>query len=127
MMKTCKTVLYTAQKLKEHENWYPTFYELAVESKLHPQDVIEACKLLEKDKYVEYFYRSGHPENKRIPNGISLTLKGYKPKEYAINQFREYLKNNWISLVALIISICALIISISSAIFPGIVRVILLK
>ncbi|WP_140401252.1 hypothetical protein [Anaeromassilibacillus sp. An200] len=127
MMKTCKTVLRTAQKMRDNGNWYPTFYELATDSKLHPHDVIEACKLLEKDKYIGYLYPSDHPEDKRIPNGISLTLKGYKPKEYAISQFRKYLKNNWISLVALIISICALIISISSAIFPGIVRVILLK
>lgn len=127
MMKTCKTVLHTAQKMKEHGNWYPTFYELSAESKLHPQDVIEACKLLEKDKYIGYLYPSDHPKDKRIPNKISLTLKGYRPKEYAINQFKEYIKNNWISLAALIVSICALIISVLSAVFPGVVRVILLK
>lgn len=127
MMKTCKIVLCTAQKMRDNGNWYPTFYELSAESKLHPQDVIEACKLLEKEEYVGYVYPNGHPEGKRLPCGVSLTLKGYKPKEYAINQFKEYIKSNWISLAALIISVCALIISILSAIFPGIVRVILLK
>lgn len=127
MMKTCKIVLHAAQKMKKYGSWYPSFYELSTESKLHPQDVIEACKLLEKDGYVGYMYPNGQSKEKRLPCGVSLTLKGYKPKEYAINQFREYLKRNWISLSALIISICALIISILSAIFPGIVKVILLK
>lgn len=55
---------------------------------------------------------------------MNITISG-DAKEIAALVLQ--LQERQTSLVALIISICALIISISSAIFPGIVRVILLK
>lgn len=112
MMNTCRKVLHCIRILRKEHNWYPRFSEIAYKSGLHPEDVDEACSILEKQGYIKYGYPSSNGKTSELPNCVFLTLKGRKPVEYGASQFRDYLKKNWIAILALVISLVALLQSL---------------
>lgn len=107
MMQTCKKVLRCVRK--NYKNGYPSFYEISSKLKMHPADVDSACKVLVEDGYMAYHYQIADGKATTIPGGIYLTLKGQKLEEYRISQVQDWLKNNWLGLVALAVSIVALL------------------
>ena len=127
MMKTCKVVLRCAQKLHKQKIGSPLIYDIAQETGLHPSDVFDACKILTEQGYLEYLYPVENGQKSALPDSVRLTLKGRHPTEYAWSQCKDYLREHWISLLALLVSIAALAVSVVSALYPWIVRVILLN
>lgn len=119
-MKTCKKVLRAAIKLKRQKNGYPNFSELSKMSNLHPHDVDEACRILVDDGYMIYIYPVVNGEKQPLPCGISLTLYGYKPMERFSEKAFVYLKDHWIDILALIISILALLDSMDVISLPSV-------
>lgn len=127
MMKTCKIVLRCVRTLRREGNWYPNFVEIAQRSGVHPSDVIDACKILTQQWYLEYMYPAVPDKTGPIPpNGVRITIKGDKPFEYARSQIGEFLKKNWIALLSLVVSVVALAVSLSSDPPPDIIRVLVL-
>lgn len=127
MMKTCKIVLRTVRTMHREQKWGPNFQEISARANLPVENVLDACKILTKQWYLEYLYPAVANSDRPVPpHGVRLTLKGEKPREYTMSQAVEFLKVNWISLFSLFVSAAALAISILSALFPGVVRVILL-
>jgi len=112
MMRTCKKVLHCIRILRKEGKWYPNFSEISHKSGLHPEDVQGACSILEKQGFIQYGYPIVNGEASPLPGCVFLTLKGKKPVEYAASQFREYLKGNWIAILALIVSFIALLQSL---------------
>ena len=127
MMRTCKIVLRCARKLYKQKNGLPKIYELSHKTGLPPEDVFDACKILTDQWYMEYLYPIKDGETSQSPDGVRLTLKGRHPIEHARSRLVEYLKTHWISLLALVVSLAALIVSVLSALYPGVIRVILLN
>ena len=127
MMRTCKTVLRCARKLLKQKNGFPRIYELAHKTGLPPQDVFDACKILTDQWYMEYLYPVEGGKASPLPDGVRLTLKGKHPVEYVRSQLVKYLKAHWISLLALLVSLAALAVSVLSALYPSVVKVILLS
>lgn len=127
MMKSCKAVLQCVRELHRRGNWGPSFLEIAQHSGLHPNDVIDACKLLTDEWYLAYLYPAASAAPGAVPpHGVRLTLKGDRPVEYACSQIRDFLKKNWISLLSLAISGAALAVSLSSDPLPDVIRVLVL-
>lgn len=127
MMRTCKIVLRCARKLCKQKMGFPKIYELAYKTGLPPEDVFDACKILTDQWYMAYLYPVDNGKTSPIPDRVRLTLKGRHPVEYTWSRCKEYLKIHWISLLALLVSVAALAVSVISAIYPGIVKVILLN
>lgn len=115
-MRTCKVILRCVRKF--YRLGTPDIYELAHKTGLHPTDVMDACKILEKDGYLEYTYQVVNGKTSSIPGGVRLTLKGRKPVEYFWSQLKEYFKRNWIAIAALIISIVSLLQSLGIISIP---------
>lgn len=128
MMKTCKIVLRTVRAMHHEQKRGPNFQEIAARAGLPAENVLDACKILTGQWYFEYLYPAGASIDGRPtpPRGVRLTLKGEKPLEYAVSQVKEFLKSNWMALLSLVVSVAALGASILSALFPDVVRVILL-
>lgn len=126
-MRTCKIVLKCARKLYAQKNGTPRIYEIAYTTKLPPSDVFDACKILTDQWYMKYLYPVQDGKASALPDGVMLTLKGRHPIEYALSQCREYIKAHWISILALLVSTAALTVSILTALYPGVVRVILIR
>lgn len=127
MMRTCKIVLRCARELLKQKNGFPRIYELARKTGLPPEDVFDACKILTDQWYMEYLYPIEDGKTSQLPDGVRLTLKGKHPVEYAWSQLMKYLKAHWISILALLVSFSALALSVLSALYPGVVKVILLN
>ena len=75
---------------------------------------------------MEYLYPVKDGKTSQFPDRVRLTLKGKRPIEYAWSQLVKYLKDHWISILALFVSLAALAVSVLSALYPGVVKVILL-
>ncbi len=114
MTHTCKHILRCARKF--YRRGAPSFSELASKSGMHPQDTMDACKILVEKGYMEYTYQISSTE--KVPSGVILTLRGRKPLEQGIDLFLNYLKDNWIAIAALVISIIALLQSLGVIAIP---------
>lgn len=125
-MRTCKIVLRCARKLYKLQIDRPTIGELVRQTRLPTEDVFDACKILTDQWYMKFLYADGDRTTSSCPGGVTLTIKGRHPIEYTRNQCTEYLKAHWISLLALLVSIAALTVSVLSALYPGVVKVILI-
>ena len=112
MMRTCRKVLNCIRTLRKEHNWYPHFNEIARKSGFHPADVDGACAILEKQGYIQYGYPVIDGKTSLLPDCVFLTLKRRKPIEYGISQLGEYLKKNWIAILALVISFVSLLQSL---------------
>lgn len=109
MMKTCKTVLTCARKLYSKQQHYPTMEELARATGLNFDEVIASCRELKQNGFLEYTYRVDSKGKSDVVAGITLNIKGQKPKEYVLDSLLNYLKKNLVAIIALIISIAAFI------------------
>lgn len=114
MTHTCKHILRCARKF--YRRGAPSFSELASKSGMHPQDTIDACKILVKRGYMEHTYQPN--SSPKVPDGVLLTLKGRKPIEYFFSEFWEYLRKNWIAILALLISLISFLQSLGIISIP---------
>ena len=109
MMKTCKTVLRCAREFWNKGNTCPQINELVRTTGLTFDEVIAACRTLKSDGYFEYTHAIGPDGKCEMVNGIVLCTKGQKSKEFIVESVRQFLINNLIGIIALTISIIALL------------------
>lgn len=113
MTRLCKNILKEMRRMEKSGNAYPFFTGLSKQLSVPVDDITRACAYLNEHKRLEYMYPCVNGVRIETPERVTLTLRGKYPVQYAFGEILGYLAENWISLVALAISIAAFYISIS--------------
>lgn len=115
LTKHCRKVLDSILSLPTHQHFGAfRLVDLSAKTGLSFQEVLSACKELDKDGLAEL--RIIHiMDIQQIPESITLTEPGLNYKAMLRAQRLAYIADKWTDIIACIISIIALIVSIHTA------------
>lgn len=107
MDKTSKVLLKYLEKSPNHKLTIYDVDNIVKELNLSSDEIQACANYLVEHEYLEYIYST----NDQIV-GVRLAHIGLHNNEFKKISFFKYLKDNWISILALIVSILSLIISL---------------
>lgn len=107
--KNCQLILDYVLSLDESEQLHShRFLNLSEHTGLSFEQVLVACKELERDSFAEIKYH--HLRNGQVmPEAIVLTELGLNYKRHIREQWLSYVTDKWIDFLALIIALVALL------------------
>lgn len=106
--KTSKKVLKVIQSIAlPRESKSVTFAEIKERCELSSKEISATCAFLVKNDYCTYthVFLAGTP----ITNGVALSSLGIYGQEFRLVAVKRYLLDNWIAILALLISIAAFV------------------
>lgn len=104
LTKTQKKILHASIDLSNQGRAIISWYDVSRKLKMHPDIVFKAVKILVQKELLEYVYST----EKHIPQGFILTSYSLNLREYHWMEFRKFLLNNLLAILALIVAVIAL-------------------
>lgn len=107
--KTSKIVLKAVQKLHSPDKTTIKFSDICDETGLVHNEVFTACEHLVESDLAVYHHKGIDTSGNPAKAGIRLKHTAKHQREFTWLRFKAYIKENWMAILAILISIYALI------------------